>query len=322
MNLYTLDDIRSALWRYGPVPKVTYSLATTAQKAQFTGYLNQVCERLLGRMKPRFTMRRVNVPIYDGTITVPRELDGIDGIRLVDEYNCPCKPLQIYSRFHEWAHPVSACSCDSTVFILSDMVQVFQDPSPSTDGFKLRVKSTEGDTPNMTFEGGFDADWNQVFSTETLAIGNGTFTTTSIWNSMPSISKPVTDNLVELYSVDVATSEETLIAVYAPSERIPAYKRYKVPEWYGYTVAQIFGKLAFNEVSADTDIPIPNNLGALKAGLQALAYEDAADLTRSDLLWNRAYAILDEEQAEAGDAEMPVFKVDPDFGAGSIAQVM
>lgn len=319
MNMFTLSEMREKLWKYGPIPKTPYSTASDSQKDQADQYINQVCERLLGRMKPRFTMRRINVPVYDGTLTVPRELDGIDGIEMVTEDNCPCYPLQIYSRFHEWAHPVANCCCTPAVFVLSDMVQTFKDPDPSTGGYKLRVKAvTESESRTMVLRGGYDADWNQLFDFANIVFEDGTYTGSVIYRGMPQVQKPVTDNLVELYSVDVDTDEETLIAVYAPGERIPAYKRYRVPEWNGFPMARIFGKLAFNEVTADSDIPIPNNMGALKAGLQALAYEDAADLQRSDLLWNRALSILDEEMAEANDGELPVFKVPSDFGCGNI----
>jgi hypothetical protein len=321
MNLYTLAQIREKTWRWSPVPKVPYASSTTAQKALADSYINQVCERLLGRMKPRFSMRRVNVPVYSGTLTVPRELDGIDGIEMVDANNCACSPLQIYSRFHEWARPALNCCCSSAVFVLSDMVQTFKDPDASTDGYYLRVKTTESGGGDMTFTGGFDDDWDQLFGEVTLAFVSGTYTTSQIWKSLPRIQKPVTTNYVELYGVDVATNEETLIAVYAPGERIPAYKRYKVPDWPGLPMARIFGKLAYNEVTADNDIPVPQNIGALKAGLQALSYEDAADMQRSDMLWARAVSILDEERAESEDAETPVFKVDSDFGIGSITQV-
>lgn len=317
MNLFTLAQLRSKLWRYGPIPKTPFVTASQSQKDQFDAYINQVCERLLGRMKPRFTMRRVNVPVYDGTLTVPRELDGIDGIEMVTADNCPCHPMQIYSRFHEWARPTGCC-CNSMVFVLSDMVQTFRDPDGSTDGFKIRVKSTEPETRTMVLKGGWDSDWNQMFGSVDIDFDDGTQTDSTIYRGMPQIQKEVTDNLVELYSVDVATDEETLIAVYAPGEQIPAYKRYRVPEWNGFPMARIFGKLAFNEVTADSDIPIPNNLGALKAGMQALSYEDAADMQRSDMLWARALSILDEERAESEDAEVPVFKVPSDFGCGSI----
>lgn len=320
MNLYTLAQIREQLWKYSPTPKTSYSSATTDQKAQFDDYLNQVCERLLGRMKPRFTMRRVNVPIYgEGYLTIPRELDNIDGIQLVDENNCACHPLQIYSRFHEWAHPVAQCCCNSAVFVLSDMVQTFLDPTPGDSGFYLRVVASEAGT--ISFKGGFDDNWDQLFTTTDLAFINGTATTTQAWMSLPQIIKPVTTGYIQLYAVDVDSGDATLIAVYAPGETIPAYKRYRIPDWNGYPLARVFGKLAFNKVVADGDIPFPQNSGALKAGLQALAFEDAADYQRSELLWASAQNILNEEQAETSDAEQPVFHVPTDFGAGNIIQV-
>src|SRR6478735_6881856 len=270
MNLYSLSDIREKLWQYGPIQKSTsYSQSSASQKAKFDQYLNQVCERILGRMKPKFSMFRVNVPIYNGAITIPRELDSIDGIELVDANNCACSPLQIYSRFHEWATRAFGSCCSTAVFVLSDVVQVFQDPDPGDDGYQLKIVSTENTPGTMTLKGGYDDDWDQIFSEEDLVVGNGTATSTTIYKSMPQIQKTVTASYVELYSADVATAEETLIAVYGPGETVPAYKRYRVPECQDAVFARVFGKLAFNEVTADNDIPVPNNMGALKAGLQA-----------------------------------------------------
>lgn len=316
MQLYTLAQIREKLWAAGPVPKTPYVTASQSQKDQFDEYLNQACMQLLAEQKPRYSMRRINVPVYDRTITLPRELDSIDGIQMVNESNCPCNPLQIYSRFHEWAHPVGACCCDSMVYVLDETAQSFITPSPGDDGYQLKVVATEPDTPDMYFVGGYDADWDQIFDTETLAIGNGSFTTTTIWKSMPQIQKPVTTNLVQLYSVDVATSDEELIAVYAPGETIPAYKRYKVPEWNGYPLARVFGKICFVEATADRDIPFPNNLRALKLALKALNYEDNSDMDRFQIYWNQAMAVLDNERSDSEDAELPTIKIADDFGSG------
>src|SRR5688572_3572895 len=102
MNQTTLATARSALWEYGRNP-VAYASSTAAQKAAWDDRVNQVIERYLGMMKPIHTYRRVNVPIYDDHITLPRQLQGLHGIKLVNSENCPCHPLAVYSRFHEFS---------------------------------------------------------------------------------------------------------------------------------------------------------------------------------------------------------------------------
>lgn len=319
MGLLSLLNVREALWQYGAtnVPLVS---ATTAQKSAFDLRVNQVVERFLEEMKPRNTLRRVNVPIINGMITLPRNLETVLGMKLVNENNCACGPLLIYSRFHEFAHPgAPGCCSNPGVYPLSETVQVFQDPTPY---FKLRITSTVT-SGTVTFIGGRDTDGDEYFDSVSLNITNGTTTTTREWATMPQIQKSATTVGVEMYSVDTVSSDATLVAVYAPGETIPAYRRYKVPNYDGYNMALVHGKLAYVPVTGDTEIVYPGKLGALKLGLMALNYEDKNDFDRADGYWSRALSALDNDRQELdGDASIPVFRVNPGFMAGDIPNVI
>ena len=318
MSFYSLATVRERLWKYaqdqGGVP---YASATAAQKAAADFRINQVSERVFSDGKWRFTLRRVVIDIHDEYITLPRELGTILGIKLMTSEGRCCHS-QVYSRFHEFAHCFTGC-CAGGTYAVTETAQSFITP---TGPFKLRVKSTVT-AGNITFFRGWDTDDEEYFDSVTLAITNGEVTTTREWNGMPQIQKDVTTVGVELYSVDSDGNEE-LIAVYAPREEIPTYKRYKVPNCTGqFTSALVLGKLAYVEAVADTDIVIPSNWGALKLGLKALKSEDTEEDQKADREWEGVYNLLNNELQEAdGDNEFPVFKMSPGTGCEGVLNLV
>lgn len=315
MALLTLLNVRQNLWEYA-YGKVPYSSASVAQKAAADFRINQVSERILESGKWKNTLRRISIPIYSGYITLPRELGTILGITLQSDSGCCCTST-IYSKFHEFAHGISCCSCGT--YPISETAQTFITP---TAPFFLRVKSTVT-SGTVSFIGGWSTADAQYFDSVSLNITNGTTTTTRDWNVMPRIQKSITTVGVELYSVD-SSGTETLIAVYGPNEEVPSYKKYKVPNWNSsFTSALVFGKLAFVPAVADSDIVVPSNFGALKIGLKALTSEDTEEDESAMKDWERAYAILNSELTEAeGDSEYPMFRVSSQFGAGGVPQVI
>lgn len=316
MALLTLDAAREALWKYGseqPYP------GTATQRDEFDAKLNQVIEELLLRCKPRHTMRRVRIPIYDGNITLPRHMLSCSGVKLLanDEDECCGSPLLIYSAFHEFFHGACpACDCDGAAYPVNQLAQTFRDPDGT---FKLRVKATEAGG-NLLLIGGVDGSSNELFATVNLAITNGTTTTTQTYTALPQIQKPETDAKVELYSVDNTTAVETLIAIYAPGEEVPAYHRYTVTSTDSDAPACFaLCKLAFVPVSADTDIVYPGVIRALKAGLKAVAREDKEEPEAAAKWWKQAQEALDlDRQQLDGDANFTEFHVLPGVGFGDI----
>jgi hypothetical protein len=308
--LYTLAHVREKLWNYMD-SEVAYATATQAQKDAADFRINQVVERFLVEGKWKGTLRRVAVDINDGYIVLPRELGTILGIEYVYDSGCCCHS-QIYSKFHEFAHGITCCSTGT--YPISETTQTFLTPDAP---FTFRVKST-ATSGTIKFIGGWDEDNQEYFGADEVSITNGTTNGTRTYNVMPptgGIQKSETTVPVELYSVD-SDGNETLIAVYAPWEEVPAYKKYKIPDFpTNPSYALVFGKLAYVPCVNDTDIVIPSNYGALKIGLKALQSEDTEEDESAMKDWERAYRILNNEVTEAeGDSEFPNFTVAGQFG--------
>lgn len=309
MNLLTLGEVREKLWSYcgvNPANQVVpYASASAAQLADAAFRINQVCERFITSGKWKYTLRRISLPIEDGYITLPRNFETILGIELQTASLC-CAISQIYTKFHEFAHGVGMC-CSSGTYPISETSASFLTP---TAPFTLRIKSTVA-SGTVKFIGGWDENDEEYFGADTVNIPNGTANGTRTYNVMPpagGIQKSTTTVPVELYSVVDGT--ETLIAVYGPYETVPAYKKYKVPDWNNLFVsALVFGKLAYVEAVDTTDIIVPSHWGALKLGLKALRSEDTEEDDMADQDWARAFNLLNNQVTEAeGDNEFPNLK--------------
>jgi hypothetical protein len=318
--LLTLADVRPLLWEYAAAGadglKVPLSSATNDEKAYWLGKLNQVQERLMnmGVWSGGWVSVR-DIPIHDGTITVPRRFKTCAGVNLC------CGPSPIYSRFWKFTESSRAVQCSNGVTPINDQAQTFITPSGT---YYLRIKSStvSDNTKVVTLFGGLNEDGDELFDSVTLTITSGSPATTSReFTSIPRISKVATVGQVDLYSVDTTTAEETLIATYAPYETLPGYKQYEIQNVGDETSVDALCNLAYVPAVADTDIITPGVLGGLKHGLKALTYEDTSD-ERQDDEWARALKALDEARTTDDGFTIPSFRFDPNFGAGSIINVM
>jgi len=92
-------------------------------------------------------------------------------------------------------------------------------------------------------------------------------------------------------------------------------KRYRVPtchdDDYEYVV---LAKVAYVALATGGDTVTPNNVGALKAGLQALLAEDADNRSLSRELWAEAMALLAEQsENETGPGASGVVEISDDL---------
>lgn len=319
MELLTLAQVRSQLWTKGlPADSgpSSYLDASSENIQTFNDRINRVLERFFSQMNVARCWRRIDVPIYDSTITLPRDVRGLFQITLLNEDNQACSPLFIYSRFHQFAQCCGSSGACSPVQPISENAQTFRDPE---EGFKLRIKSTQANG-DYEFFGGKDADDDEYFDSVTLAITNGTTTTTRVWNTLPRMAKPETNMACEVWSVDNTTGDETLIAIHAPGEKNPAYQRYSVPTNEEDWAARVLTQLCYVRIVADSDIVIPSNYGALGMGLQALRYEDVNDWERAAASWAEALRLLDSDKQmlEATEAQIPIMRGMPGFGCSDM----
>jgi len=315
MPLLTLAAARQTLWQYGP-DKVPYP-GTAAQQARFDAALNQVIQKFQNSGKPRHTMRKVVIPIFDGNITLPRELQSCVGVKLIPYGTNPrwYRPLAIYNNFHEFHHgPVPNFTCDQAAFPSSQLAQTFRDPAA---GFTLRCKSTET-RGSITLIGGTDSADAQWFDQTTLSITNGTSDSARVYNTLPRIQKSVTNVGVSLYSV--ISGVETLLAIYAPGETVPAYTRYSVTNPTDNAPSCLaLCKLAFVPVVVDTDIVYPGVVTALISGLLAVERQAARERDAARELWAEAIEELDNDRQQLdGDAEVSEILVQAGQGFANV----
>lgn len=314
--LLTLAVARQKLWNYGS--NVTFSQKTQAQSDEWDARLNLVLEELLGRCSPRYTKRRVNLAIYDEMVTLPRQFSALEGIKLLDTDIVPVNPWMIYGRHFEFGQLYGDVSEGwGNVFPATEIAQTFRIPTP---GFYLRCIATAADDP-LVLVGGRDSNFDEYFDSVDLAITNGTTTTSRYYSSLPQIIKPVTSSEVELYSVTVGGTA-TLIAIYAPGETVPAYKRFLVPGSEQYPLALCLCRLGFTPVSQNNDIVYPSSMPALQRGIRAMIRTEAEDDERAQALWAEAVEFLDSESAITETAEQPILNVAPGYGPGSIPFVI
>lgn len=305
--LYNLATVRSLTWNYAE--SVPLASATATELADFLAKLNVCSSRLLTMGKWRGTRQRANLPILDGKITLPRYLESCLGVNLQD---CLLSPRLLYSMYAPFQIALDD-GWNTGVIPISETAQTFIIPE---EGFKLKAVSfAAGDNGKFVkLINGTDSSGDPIYATESLTLNNGAPpTSTTIWNTLPVIQKDVTTGGVELYSVIGSTEE--LIAVYAPSETIPAYKQYQVNNPGDLTSCSALCKLSFVPASADTDLIFPSVLGALIKGLQAVVYELNSD-DRDAARWAAALKILEDDRQELDGKNMPVVEFVGDFGAG------
>lgn len=103
----------------------------------------------------------------------------------------------------------------------------------------------------------------------------------------------------KLYSVAPITGDATLLGTYQPQDTRPSYRRYQTgiltapPD--NKPAIQLLCQRRFIKAYKETDWIWPDNLQAIKAAMQAVQFEDAADYDSSAPAWDRAYGALEVE---------------------------
>ncbi len=336
----TLGQARPILWPYAS--NVPFSTASTDDIAAFDATLNRLCERLILEGKWRGCFSKVTLNTHGSLLTLPRNLASCLGVDPLSSDSNQCGfPLNIYSRWHEWAvnglgltsASINSCLIRGVVPV-SDQAQTFVDPVGT---FLLRAKST-APSAGLTLIGGADENGAAIAGHTHLSVLNGTTTTTQQFTVMPFIEKAISQQYVELYSVDILSSVETLLCVYAPSETVPAYKRYSIPNAADGDGFVCLCKIAFVPMIVDSDLVIPPVMDALILGLMSFQYRDKNDPERSALYMgpnnperaselgrsvpiSGCLDVLNSDRNEMDAGERPVFEVSRQYGAGNIRSV-
>ena len=131
-------------------------------------------------------------------------------------------------------------------------------------------------------------------------------TTTNAFRSIDAINKTATKGWVRVYAVDPTTGSESCIAILAPDETLPMYRRYAIPGYSnsdGATVT-VLAKRKFIPIVSDDDDLMISNLGALKMMLIAIEKEENNNLDEAMKYEQKAVMLLQEELRETEGASI------------------
>jgi hypothetical protein len=131
-------------------------------------------------------------------------------------------------------------------------------------------------------------------------------TTANAFRSIDAINKSPTKGWVRVYAVDPVTGAENCIAILAPDETLPQYRRYAIPGFEseeGVTVT-VLAKRKFIPVFTDDDDLIVTNLGALKMMAIAIEKEENNNLPEAQTYEEKAVELLKEELKEVEGANI------------------
>ena len=153
--------------------------------------------------------------------------------------------------------------------------------------------------------GNSDYLWQATF-TPSLTTTELPRTTVNAFRSIDAINKTATKGWVRVYAVDPTTGAEYCIAILAPDETLPQYRRYAIPgheREEGVTVT-VLAKRKFIPVITDDDDLIVTNLGALKMMAIAIEKEENNNLDEAMKYEEKAVELLREELKEVEGANI------------------
>lgn len=212
---------------------IAKAIGIAACDPRFTQYLNESQQRLMNKGRWNNTVERMRVCVIEGCITWPRGVKTIEGVS-VCQYGIPIRN-QWFEFQTNMVGPNLKCfeKCEQTQLLPRNNVCQFRDfdapsyiriyPETSTDNGKYIVfKGQDGNRVPVRTE--VDGEW---ITGEAVAIDSPFATTTTAFypRLLDGVVKPITNGRLQIYAVNQVTSEETLIAIYEPSETVPSYLR-------------------------------------------------------------------------------------------------
>jgi hypothetical protein len=162
-------------------------------------------------------------------------------------------------------------------------------------GTQVAISNTNSDYP-----------WQKIAYTPNLTLTISPKTSANAFKTIDFINKTVTKGWVRVHAVDPTTGSESCIAMLAPDETLPQYRRYAIPGFEsqeGSTVT-VLAKRKFIPIVTDDDDLIVTNLGAIKMMAIAIEKEENNNLAEAQLYEDKAVELLREELKEVEGANI------------------
>lgn len=299
------------------------------------------------------TYGTIRTCVTAGCITWPRFVKTILGMNVCG-YGIPIRNAWYEFQLYRKAPSTAECNCDGTELLDRGTVCQHQDfaglskiriyPANSTDVGKrvlLQGKDANGDTIR-TLDGSVWVDGEYV----TLASPFIESTKQFAAPSLTGVQKPLTNGLLTVTAVNVATGAQTEIAVWEPSETAPAYRRTylnnlpRLCQNYNSSrgctdngngcvapdeactniVVESIVRMEFVPVVVDTDWLFISNLRALKHGMRSIQMRDREEYQKAEIEWQQALRLLRNELEAYSPITQTVINVQP-FGTAKPARI-
>jgi hypothetical protein len=282
----TVADCRAALYKEVD--------ATDVYSSEFLPKLNEVCERYMLSGKWKGMVVKLSLPASSGFVTLPRAFQNL----LVHRYRGYPGPM--FTQYHEFSvnGPGELREANAYSGQLVDAGDGFATQADiETPGTLRVIPGSSDDADKVIRVYGEDADGKEIFDADGLRGKNITLVlpsanTVQVFSKVTGIAAP--QNIVAHWTLAVVNgSEVTEIGHYAPGETRPRYRRYKTGKTE--SAIEVLAQRRFVPAVAESDWVVPGNLTALRYGLQALRYEDAAQLQEAQAVFSRGLAFLNQE---------------------------
>jgi hypothetical protein len=313
-----------------------------------TSWINLAIERLLPVLNPEKTLARYVFPVLNRIITLPPEIKTV----LAANLNYPCgqtdcnswlqQVVQVRNRWYEMIPggpagygPNSFIPCSPNV--LMDLGTGYSTIADACTMASPQIIRVYADVPQPAREGaifinGLDADGNQLVSYDDAGYhqalqilipmqGENYIDSAVQISQLNTVVKPMTKGRIRLYAVDPIANTQTPIAIYAPTDIAPDYRRYQLT-WCGALVENTTIVLQCKRqfiwtTDPDADLLI-TNLGALQEALMGIRYSKAGSPQLADYHFKQAANILEAETIDYDTDKLASVQFQDYFGGGDI----
>lgn len=320
----TLGDVRQTISR-------VLQLKNSASSDVVRDRINEAQERLIDRGKFPGMEAIYSFCTYQGSITLPRELDAILG------FDVDKSPKHIRNMWYEfldggpgklqyqgWGDAIDR-GLTVTFNDLSGVryIRVYAD-AVETSGSQILIRGiNQYGNRVMTY----DSSGALIDGEYVNLVGASPAVTVNQFALVDSVVKPQTSGFVRLYEYD--GYNQSAIAIYHPNETAPVYRRYSVPglqpnpsnpEPSSHTIT-VLGKRRFIPAYAEVDDLMITNIAALKNMVMAIEYEENNDPTNAQTYEQRALDNLNSalKEYQGGARATPNIVVRGSYG-GEVRQ--
>lgn len=304
-----VSSARQQLYRFSSTPNDPTS-------EEFLNDLNLVCQRFIDSGKWTGNVIDCIFDSSNGYITLPYEMHSILAVCV---RNCPEAVFGEFQTFSQTG-PGKLKFDQQNQGLLVDWggdvpTMVSPDPrypatikltiaKPADAGKVLRIYGKHSNGEEFV-----DADGVRGI---TITSVFPTVTTTLVAKEITGIELP-DGRIGNWFLYGTVAGVDTLYSRYYPFETIPAYKRYITQTIQDSADSNIYPTIGlkcmrrFFPMTAETDFVWPDNLGALKFGLQAINYENTGNDESADICWAKGTNILNQQtRASRGSGIMPI----------------